>query len=227
MAKQPDLFPTDPSVLRTRTISFLLSLLNGRARPSARELLRALERGVAHNAGEVFVEVLSELSVEADLHLRRADRQYLGEMVHDGSAYAALRGERDDDDEAVSSIDTLLRQSIIYRHSGAFNEMITFMGRFRDYAPYNVMLVRLQNPSCSFFATEKDWRVRHQRRLIDNARPMIILAPMHPVLLVYDLDQTFGPALPSELEQFAQFTGILAGWRNWNKTLYATGSRSR
>lgn len=36
---------------------------------------------------------------------------------------------------------------------------------------------------------------------------MLILAPMHPVMLVYDLDSTEGPDLPQELEQFAKFTG--------------------
>jgi len=35
---------------------------------------------------------------------------------------------------------------------------------------------------------------------------MLILAPMHPVMLVYDLDQTDGP-LPEGLKQFAQFEG--------------------
>ena len=36
---------------------------------------------------------------------------------------------------------------------------------------------------------------------------MLILAPMHPVMLVYDLDSTEGPALPQELQQFAKFEG--------------------
>lgn len=36
---------------------------------------------------------------------------------------------------------------------------------------------------------------------------MIILAPMHPVLLVYDLDSTEGPELPKHLQQFAKFNG--------------------
>ena len=36
---------------------------------------------------------------------------------------------------------------------------------------------------------------------------MIILAPMHPIMLVYDLDQTEGPPLPVELQQFAKFEG--------------------
>ena len=36
---------------------------------------------------------------------------------------------------------------------------------------------------------------------------MLILAPMHPVMLVYDLDQTDGKELPAELSRFARFEG--------------------
>jgi hypothetical protein len=36
---------------------------------------------------------------------------------------------------------------------------------------------------------------------------MLILAPKHPVMLVYDLDQTEGRDLPAELRNFAQFKG--------------------
>jgi hypothetical protein len=81
------------------------------------------------------------------------------------------------------------------------------MGRFREYAPYNNMLVRLQNPSCSFYARAQDWRDRFSRYLKEDARPMLILAPMHPVMLVYDLDQTEGADLPKELLDFAKFEG--------------------
>ena len=85
--------------------------------------------------------------------------------------------------------------------------MVSFMGGFRDYAPYNNMLVRIQNPTCSFYATEADWADRFTRQLKEDARPMLILAPMHPVMLVYDLDQTIGDSLPEELNKFAQFDG--------------------
>jgi len=78
---------------------------------------------------------------------------------------------------------------------------------FRDYAPFNNMLVRLQNPTCSFYATEPDWGRRFERRLKEDARPMLILAPMHPVMLVYDLDQTEGKPLPAEVTEFAKFEG--------------------
>ena len=33
------------------------------------------------------------------------------------------------------------------------------------------------------------------RKLKEDARPMLILAPMHPVLTVYELDQTEGPRI--------------------------------
>ena len=36
---------------------------------------------------------------------------------------------------------------------------------------------------------------------------MLILAPMHPVMLVYELDQTEGPSVPEELNKFAYFEG--------------------
>ena len=81
------------------------------------------------------------------------------------------------------------------------------MARFKDYAPYNNMLVKLQNPSCGFYATARDWQGRFNRRLRDDARPLLILAPMHPVMLVYDLDQTEGDAVPDELEKFGKFSG--------------------
>jgi hypothetical protein len=73
------------------------------------------------------------------------------------------------------------------------------------------MLVRIQNPSCSFYATETDWVRRFERHLKEDARPMLILAPMHPVMLVYDLDQTDGKEVPKELSRFAHFEG-----ESWN-----------
>jgi hypothetical protein len=43
--------------------------------------------------------------------------------------------------------------------------------------------------------------------LKEDASPMLILAPMHPVMLVYDQDQTEGKQLPESLTNFARFKG--------------------
>ena len=95
------------------------------------------------------------------------------------------------------------------------------MGRFRDYAPYNNMLVRIQNPACVFYATASDWQKRFGRTLTEDARPMLILAPMHPVMLVYDLDQTAGSELPTELQNFSHFQG------EWKPRLASQSGRKR
>lgn len=220
---QPELFPIQLSPLVQQVAAFIRALLSRSARPSAGELLRAIIREVSPKAAPHFEAALNQ--VLADKPLRRQDAAYLQAMLADGSVAAALRGEGKADDETVSSIDALLRQTAIYRSSAEFKEMVAFMGRFRDYAPYNVMLVRLQNRSCGFFATEKDWWLRHNRRLIDDAKPLLILAPMHPVMLVYPLDQTTGPDLPKHLLEFAHFQGKWEG--KWLANLVENAQRHR
>ena len=110
---------------------------------------------------------------------------------------------------AHTGIDELLRQGLAYRDSGQFQEMIQFLAKFRDYSPFNNLLVWTQRPGCRLFATRSKWEKKFKRRVVEDARPMVILAPRTPVLLVYDVDQTDGPPLPAELEEFAQFRGEL------------------
>ena len=95
-----------------------------------------------------------------------------------------MRGEGTEDPFVASTIDALLRRSGALRETAKFREMVAFMAKFRRYSPYNNMLVRTQNPACSFYATQTDWEHRFKRALKEDARPMLILAPMHPVMLV-------------------------------------------
>jgi hypothetical protein len=173
--------------------------------PSAKELLNIVEKKLGLKARWEFKSVVSELSNDHDLS--RANREYFSSLISSGALDEALHGDQKTNRYTISSIDTLLKQSQQYRTSDEFNSMIEFMGRFRDYAPYNNMLVKVQNPSCGFYATAKDWYDRFGRELVEDARPMLILAPMHPVMLVYDLDQTEGEQLPEFLLNFAKFDG--------------------
>jgi hypothetical protein len=185
--------------------AFIRSKLASYQQPSARELLLELEKEISWQSRWDFEDVVRQLMDDATL--TRADREYLQSLIEDDGLHKALRGEGAPPREIVSTIDAMLRQSKVYRSSKAFYEMVEFMSRFRDYAPYNNMLVRLQNPNCSFYASARDWQTRFNRTLIEDARPMLILATRHPVMLVYDLDQTEGAPLPEELSSFAQFDG--------------------
>ena len=121
---------------------------------------------------------------------------------------SALRGEDAPFSAVGSSIDQLISESKLYKSSAAFQEMVSFMGRFRDYVPYNCMLVRVQNPTCSFCATKSVWEKRFGREIKEDARLLVILSPMHPVMLVYAPDDTEGEQeLPEELKSFSHFEG--------------------
>lgn len=183
----------------------LLLLLATPVQPSARELLLTIELQLGVKARWEVNAVVQALIGERATS--RSIRGFLRSLLDSGDMDAALRGEGAPDRDFVSSIDSLLHQSREYRGSAKFTEMIAFMGKFREYAPFNNMLVRLQNPTCSFFATESHWRKQFRASLKEDARPMVILAPNGPVMLVYDLDQVTGAPLPEELERFTRFEG--------------------
>lgn len=200
---QPSLF--DDVAITKATVDVVRTMLDGFAQPSAWELVQKVEHTLGIKARWVLSDALRQLADHASM--TGAVRQYAKSLLADEDLNKALRGQQRPGKEIESSIDQLLRASAAYRTSGAFQEMVGFMANFRDYAPFNNMLVRIQNPTCSFFASERDWENRFGRHLKEDARPLLILAPMHPVMLVYDLDQTDGPALPAELEGFASFKG--------------------
>jgi hypothetical protein len=181
--------------------------------PSAWELVEEVDRTLGPKAKWHLVTVLEELSGEGQLSLfpskplTRAHRDYLRSLLDSGDIDAAMKGAKAPRHSVESTIDALVRHASAYRTSVAFREMLDFMANFRDYAPFNNMLIRLQNPTCSFFATAADWKRRFNRQLKDDARPMLILAPKHPVMLMYALDATEGPPLPQELQRLSRFEG--------------------
>lgn len=181
--------------------------------PSAWELVEEVDRTLGPNARWHLITALEELCGEGQLNLfptqqlTRAHREYLRTLLESGDIDEALKGARAPRHVVESTIDALVRQASAYRSSAAFREMLDFMANFRAYAPFNNMLVRLQNPTCTFFASAADWKRRFDRQLKDDARPMLILAPKHPVMLVYALETTEGPPLPQELQRLSRFEG--------------------
>jgi len=207
---KPPAYCLDESDFRTRMLEVLVEreiteVLDSHQQPTARELLQSLEKIFQWPVRQVFRSAIRK--IRESKHFRRYDREYFQTVLSEEEVDDALRGDTKPAQEHKSTLDDLARKSIAYRNSTAFREMIEFVAKFREYAPYNNMLVKIQNPSCGFYATERDWRRRFDRRVVDDAKPMLILAPMHPVMLVYDLDSTDGPPLPEKLKTFAQTEG--------------------
>lgn len=199
--------------LRTALADFITGLLtSGLTQPAAGEFLALVEKRFGWRARHELLAAVHKLHENPTLP--GYQRAYVKTALSDDEINTALRGEARWTHEDHATLDELFRRSAAYRNSGAFREMMQFTARFREYAPFNNLLVRLQNPSCGFFATESDWRKKFRRLIKLDARPMLILAPRHPVMLVYDLDSTQPDPdssetvpLPEQLETFASVEG--------------------
>ena len=103
---------------------------------------------------------------------------------------------------ARSLLDQLLTDSRLYTQSKDYKELLDFVGRMRNFAPFNAMLLQIQKPGLRFAASEFDWEHRFQRKPKDGSRPLLILWPFGPVALVYDVLDTEGAELPRDVFSF-------------------------
>jgi hypothetical protein len=100
-------------------------------------------------------------------------------------------------------LDRLLAESSLYKNGAEFQELLAFVVRMRNFAPFNAMLLQLQKPGLMYAASSLDWLERFNRTLKIGARPLLILWPFAPVALVYDVEDTEGPELPVGVSPFA------------------------
>lgn len=117
----------------------------------------------------------------------------------------SLPGGKLDRDATRNAVDELFSLAKKYRSGAAYRELLRFVGRFRFYSPFNAMLVHLQMPGARFVAPASRWLHDWGRRIKADARPLLILQPMGPVMFVFDVSDTEpreGAApLPPEVER--------------------------
>ena len=96
----------------------------------------------------------------------------------------------------------MLTDSRLYATTQEFRELMDFVVRFRDFSPFNAMLLQIQKPGLRHAASAPDLRQRFERWPRHGARPLLILVPFGPVGLVYDLMDTEGRPLPEVAAAF-------------------------
>ena len=110
-------------------------------------------------------------------------------------------------DSVRRSLDELFNSARKYTSSKEYHELISFVAKFRFYAPFNAMLVHIQMPGATFVAPPYRWLRDYGRRIKAEARPLVILQPMGPVLFVFDVSDTEphpnceSSSLPPEVER--------------------------
>jgi hypothetical protein len=95
-----------------------------------------------------------------------------------------------DRQSARTALDELFTLARKYNSSDAYLELIRFVGRFRFYSPFNAMLIYTQMPGARFVCTALRWRRDYHREIKIDARPIVILQPMGPILFVFDASDT-------------------------------------
>ena len=93
-------------------------------------------------------------------------------------------------DSAKRALDELFTLTCQYRNSKSYQELLQFVTRFRFYSPFNAMLVHVQMRGAKFVAPPHRWLRDYGRRIKANARPLVILQPMGPVMFVFDVSDT-------------------------------------
>ena len=169
------------------------------------EYVAELEEEAGWTVRFLIIELLRYLRRDKDLDVPQ--RKFLNYTLSEPAVVAALQDNLPPSKEHQSSLDELFVRSQRFRNTRHFAEAVEFIAKFQEYSPYNNMLVFLQNPLTTCFATASHWRKIFHRTIKEEARPMIILAPRTPVLLVYDISDTEGPKLPQKLEQFSKVSG--------------------
>jgi hypothetical protein len=103
--------------------------------------------------------------------------------------YKRLQRERNIQKEFKDKIDELLFLIKEYRNTDEFQKMLDFVCRFHYLAPYNAMLVHIQNPGAELVTSVIKWR-KFNRHPKPNAQKLIILITFYPVRCVFDYSDT-------------------------------------
>lgn len=101
--------------------------------------------------------------------------------------------------DPLNLLDDLIRDSLLYKNSKNYKELLDFVVKFRNVSPFNAMLLQIQKPGLTFAATLHDWQVRYRRYINEGTRPLVILWPFGPVAFVYDVADTDGEPLPEDI----------------------------
>jgi hypothetical protein len=89
--------------------------------------------------------------------------------------------------EAKSVLDELVADALRYRHSPELKRFLTFVRGFRQYKPFNGLLVDVQRPGSRYVLPASRWERQYGHRVKAGSTPLIILQPFGPVMFVHDV----------------------------------------
>ena len=113
-------------------------------------------------------------------------------------------------DATLSPVDEVFTASTQFRANHKLMDLLDFIARFPNYSAFNCFLLYLQDSSATYLATARTWSKKFNRQISQNARPLVILAPMAPIRFVFDIRATEGSPMPSNLQSSAEIGNQLS-----------------
>jgi|SRR5882724_2327726 len=101
-----------------------------------------------------------------------------------------LSASAGDQESTRKALDDLITRALAYRTGPELKALFDFMRRFPHIAPYNAMLLHVQNPGIGYALRARFWERDYHRRVRPSARPYMILQTMGPVAFVFELSDT-------------------------------------
>lgn len=93
----------------------------------------------------------------------------------------------------LSSYKTPLFTNIFkFKETRDLFDFFSFCGKYKGYAIYNNMLVKLQKRSVLYYDSENAWEKKYKRTLREDAKPILVMIPNGPISVVYDFFDTKG-----------------------------------
>jgi len=95
-----------------------------------------------------------------------------------------------DHETARKALNDLISRTLAYGTGPELKALFDFMRRFPHIAPYNTMLLHVQNPGIGYALQARLWERHYHRQVRPGARPYVILQTMGPVAFVFELSDT-------------------------------------
>jgi len=112
--------------------------------------------------------------------------------------------------ENENALDKLFQEVSRFQNGKELDGIFQFIKKFNNLAPFNAFLLHVQKPGSQYVATASDWRLKFNRRIKPEARPLVILWPFGPVSFVFELSDTEGEEpFPEELLNPFKVKGVL------------------
>ena len=92
--------------------------------------------------------------------------------------------------EAKRSIHYMVDAALAFGNVRGLDELLDRVAGFRQYKPYNALLVLLQRPGASFVLPAHVWGEKYGRVILPNQQPLVMLQPGGPVMFLFDVSQT-------------------------------------